>query len=193
MGRAAILSRENALRGAMKLFWSRGYSAATMDDLQNAIGLQRGSLYAYFKNKKALFQEALDLYQSEIVLERRKKVQEASSAKEGVELFFQMIIDHSLENPEFPGCLNTNTAAELSVIDKEISIRLSKGLKAWEKFWIEILEKAKREGELSKEKDSREIARLLITLTQGINVISKVNPNREYLNSVVNVGLSVIN
>src|SRR5258708_193515 len=108
MGRTPKVSRQDALRSAMKLFWSRGYSATTLDDIQAAVGLQRGSLYSYFKNKENLFREALELYQKEVVQERRERVRNAPSAKMGIELFFSILIEHSIKNRDFPGCLNTN-------------------------------------------------------------------------------------
>ncbi|MFX6794070.1 helix-turn-helix domain-containing protein, partial [Acinetobacter baumannii] len=67
----------------MYLFWSRGYGATTLDDLQEALGLQRGSLYSYFKSKEALFRETLELYQKEIVQARRERVLAAPSARKG--------------------------------------------------------------------------------------------------------------
>lgn len=189
MGRTAKIPREEALRSAMKLFWSQGYSATTLDDIQKATSLQRGSLYAHFSSKENLFREALELYNKEIVMDRRRLVQEAKSAKAGVELFFSIITDHSFQQRKYPGCLNTNTAAELSVIDQDIALRARRGLQSWEEFWIETLERAKAEGSLNKKNDSKSLARLLIVMTQGLNVVSKVNPDPEYLKSIVKAGL----
>lgn len=191
MSRALKIPREEALRSAMNHFWARGYSATTLDDLQQALGLQRGSIYAHFKSKENLFHEALALYQEEIVAQRRRLVRSAPSAKKGIVLFFSILIDHSVKNRAFPGCLNTNTAAELSVIDKEIGRRALAGLQSWEDFWREILEKAKKEGDLPKNAKIRSTARYLITLTQGINLVSKVNPDRAYLNDIAATALSI--
>ncbi len=193
MGRTPKITREKALRSAMTLFWSQGYSATTLDQIQEAVGLQRGSLYSYFESKEKLFHEALELYQEEIVSKRKDLVRNAPSAKEGIELFFSILIDHSIQNRSFPGCLNTNSAAELAVIDKKIASRARLGLKSWEAFWVEIIEQGKSEGDISKNRDSAELARLIITLTQGINVVSKVNPDRTYLNGIAKSGLSLIN
>jgi TetR/AcrR family transcriptional repressor of nem operon len=190
MSRALKIPREEALKAAMTLFWARGYSATTLDDIQEAIGLQRGSIYAHFKSKENLFHEALDLYQTEIVAKRRARVREAASAKEGIKLFFSILIDHSLENRTHPGCLNTNTASELSVIDEKIGNRALAGLHSWEEFWFEILERSKLEADIPKEAKLRSLARLLVALTQGINLVSKVNPDKKYLRETVEAGLS---
>lgn len=190
MGRTAKIPRDEALRSAMKLFWSRGFHATTMEDVEKSTRLQRGSVYAYFKSKEDLFRESLDLYQREIVLDRRQRVQNAKSAKAGILLFFSILIEHSVLERERPGCLNTNTAVELSVIDKELAKRSRSGLGSWEDFWIELIDRAKVEGSIAANADSKALALLLIVLTQGLNVVSKVNPNRADLNKVVQTALN---
>lgn len=193
MGRTPKVSRETALRAAMHLFWSRGFNATTMDEIQVATGLQRGSIYAYFQTKEKLFHETLELYHQEVVLERRLKVRSAPTAKQGIELFFKILIEHPLKNPSFPGCLNTNSATELARLDEEIYSRSKRGLISWEEFWVEILNRAKSEGDLAKDKSSIELARLLITVTQGINVVSKVNAESGYLKGIVRSALTFFN
>ncbi len=192
MGRALKVSRAKALRSAMNLFWARGFNATTLDEIQEATGLQRGSLYAHFKSKESLFREALELYQIEVVAERRKLVQNAPSAIKGIELFFSVLVEHALKNRKIAGCLNTNTAAELSLIDSEFAMRARNGFKSWEQFWIETLDRAKREGDVPKQKDSQGLARVLITLTQGINIVGKANPDRSFLSDVVKTGLQML-
>ena len=47
--------RQDILRIARDLFFSRGYGSVTMDDVAMASELSIGTLYLYFKNKDALF------------------------------------------------------------------------------------------------------------------------------------------
>src|SRR5260370_11555848 len=53
---------EAAVERAMGVFWSRGYHATALPDLLRATKLSRGSLYAAFGDKHALFLRALDRY-----------------------------------------------------------------------------------------------------------------------------------
>jgi len=61
-GRPRIVERADALARAKDLFWSLGYQRASLPALEHATGLQRGSLYALFTDKRTLFLEALALY-----------------------------------------------------------------------------------------------------------------------------------
>ncbi|WP_192355724.1 TetR/AcrR family transcriptional regulator [Mesorhizobium mediterraneum] len=57
-------SADAALDAAMKVFWTKGFAGASLNDLTEAMGITRPSLYAAFGNKEALFFRTLDLYQS---------------------------------------------------------------------------------------------------------------------------------
>lgn len=190
MARPLKIPREQALNSAMEVFWSRGYNATTIDDLQKAMGLQRGSFYLHFKEKRTLFFEVLDHYKTNVVEVRRKMIRDAPTPVAGIKKYFQILIDSSLANPGRSGCLNTNTVTELGLTDPEISARLGIGLKAWQDFWREIIEQAQEIGEIEKTVDARSAASMLVALTQGINVIVKVNPDRRFLKGVVEAGLA---
>lgn len=43
-------------------FWEHGYSAASLDELAQQLGVKRGSLFNAFGSKEVLYQEAFDRY-----------------------------------------------------------------------------------------------------------------------------------
>jgi TetR/AcrR family transcriptional regulator len=47
--------RNYVLDAAEKLFFSKGYDNVSMDDIASEIGLNKATLYLYFKNKESLF------------------------------------------------------------------------------------------------------------------------------------------
>jgi TetR/AcrR family transcriptional repressor of nem operon len=51
-----------ALTKAMEAFWSRGYEATSISDLVERMGINRGSLYDTFGDKRSLFMSALRAY-----------------------------------------------------------------------------------------------------------------------------------
>lgn len=55
---------DTALDQAMRVFWERGYTDASLDVVGSATGLGRGSLYGTFGGKDALFRQCLDRYAS---------------------------------------------------------------------------------------------------------------------------------
>ena len=66
VGRPKSFDNETAIQAFVDVFWSRGYDATSIDDLQNAIGIKRGSFYAAFGNKENAFIAAMERYVEEV-------------------------------------------------------------------------------------------------------------------------------
>jgi AcrR family transcriptional regulator len=62
LGRPREFDRDAALAAAMLVFWRKGFSAASMHDLCDAMGIRSPSLYAAFGSKEALYLEAIEHY-----------------------------------------------------------------------------------------------------------------------------------
>lgn len=192
MSRPLKIPREEAIHTAMYVFWAKGYMATTIDDLQTAMGLQRGSFYFHFKDKRTLFIEVLDHYRKVIIEKRGGLVRAEPSPKAGIHLYFQLLLDHLIENKSESGCLNTNSATELGLSDEEISRKLGLSMEDWKNFWVEILIDTQNKKEISKDLDVIATAHLLVALTQGLNVVARVNASSEFLKGIIKAGLSVL-
>lgn len=55
----SVRSREKILRSAATLFAHRGFDNISIDDLMADAGLTRGAFYSHFKDKSALYAEAI--------------------------------------------------------------------------------------------------------------------------------------
>src|SRR6202000_85711 len=59
IGRPREFDRDAALEAAMFLFWRKGFTATSMNDLCEAMGVRSPSLYAAFGSKEALYLTAV--------------------------------------------------------------------------------------------------------------------------------------
>lgn len=174
MGRPPKFDRETVLNAAMRCFWQRGYAQTSIDDLVEATGLKRGSLYFYFADKKTLFLAVLEHYKQNVVLGRRLRVDAAPNARAGIENFFVETLS-SVEGADFYwGCLNTNTATQLNeVSEQEIVSWIKSGITAWEKYWETVVSRGIQDGSICSKSAPKDTAIALVALTQGSNVILK--------------------
>ncbi len=62
MARQASYDRDKVLKSAMDLFWAKGFHATSLKDLETALDMRPGSIYAAFGSKEGLYAEALRLY-----------------------------------------------------------------------------------------------------------------------------------
>src|SRR5882672_7825605 len=59
--------RQAILAAALKEFSARGFAAARLDDVAVAAGVAKGTIYLYFRDKEALFQELIRSEMSPVV------------------------------------------------------------------------------------------------------------------------------
>lgn len=71
-------TRAKLIQAARNAFATKGYAAASMDDLTAAAGLTRGALYHNFSDKKGLLQAVIDQIDAEMLVRLR-------AAQEGAE------------------------------------------------------------------------------------------------------------
>lgn len=68
---AKYFDETEALEKAIRAFWAHGYEATSMQDLLDCTGVNRGSLYATYGDKRTLFLAALRMYDNKMRRELR--------------------------------------------------------------------------------------------------------------------------
>lgn len=121
MARPKAFEPDEILDRATALFWRKGYEATSVSDLVEALGINRGSLYGTFKDKRALFLAALDRYdEREIGATVRHLRNTPGPGRERIQALFDNFIRAVEERGDRRGCLVCNTAVELAAIDPEV-------------------------------------------------------------------------
>lgn len=116
MARPYSFDPEAALEAAMQVFWRDGYDLASLNSLQNAMGIKRGSLYQEFGSKKALFLKALDRYIDQYVDPGVALLTGADgSGMDRIDRFFDLV-----PCDERRGCLLCNSAAGVAGTDRDV-------------------------------------------------------------------------
>ena len=67
-GRPREYDETEVLEKAMLVFWQKGYRGTSLDDLTNAMQINRPSLYAAFCDKETLFLRAVDHYREKMIV-----------------------------------------------------------------------------------------------------------------------------
>src|SRR6185437_343812 len=109
MARPREFDEERVLDAVMLTFWRKGFEATSAQDLVDATGLGRGSLYGAFSNKDGLFEQAILRYNGRS-RENVERLRQPGPAIERLRELFISIIDADIDAAEKPGCLATNSA-----------------------------------------------------------------------------------
>lgn len=167
----------------MWVFWEKGYRATSMVDLEQATGLQPGSIYNAFGSKKGLFLAVLDHYREQVVGERVNVLLQSGEPLAAIEAFFRTAYE-DLEPEELAGCLLTNSAIEVASGDAEIQACVSEGITSIETAFKTRLEEAQALGVLSADKDPALLAAHLSACFQGFGVIGRLTRDKARLDAV---------
>jgi TetR/AcrR family transcriptional regulator, transcriptional repressor for nem operon len=192
MARPKEFDREEALQKALYTFWDKGYEAATLPDLLASMKISRSSFYDTFCDKQTLFQEAMRLYHHQIGAKRMALLTGAKSTRQGLIEYFTHHVETALSDNYPSGCLVTNTATTLKTVSPKIVDSISEGTDRLERALYALLDKGQRSGEIAKSKDIKALARLFLSLAYGINVVARVDPNRELLEDTVQAAISTL-
>ncbi|TAX62939.1 TetR/AcrR family transcriptional regulator [Rhizobium ruizarguesonis] len=156
-----------ALDAAMKVFWTKGFGGASLNDLTEAMGITRPSLYAAFGNKEALFFRALDLYQS-LRKDYMTEALQAETARGVFEALLRGALCDQLDEKQPRGCLMVLNAIqggdEAEPIRHEVRRRQAMG----REVLAARFERAKKEGDLSPNVNVEGLVRFVQSLLHGI-------------------------
>jgi len=169
----------------MFLFWQKGYEATGVADLEHATGLGRQSLYGAFGDKRTLFLSIVERYFERILKPYIVDVLDApGSGRANVERIFAQW-QATAEAPEFHGCLVGNSVPEFGAKDQQLSDVLRRKLVLMESAFDRALRRAKQDGEVNPNLDTRATARSLLTIAQGLAVVARVNREPSFVRGVI--------
>ena len=184
MARPREFDADAALDRALDVFWAKGYEATSLDDLCEATGLSRSSLYSTFGSKRNLLLQSVDRY-----VERRTPNIAAALARplpilDAIGALLDDFIDQIVAGPGRRGCFLGNCAAELPRHDRGALARVRQGLARTEATFRDALVHARERGELASSADLDALARFLTAGFQGLRLVGKANPDRVMLEDI---------
>jgi AcrR family transcriptional regulator len=183
-------SADEALRAAMKVFWTKGYADASLTDLTEAMGITRPSLYAAFGNKEALFFRALDLYQG-LRQDHFLEALHAPTSRAVFEAFLRGALASQLAEGQPRGCLILRNAMqggdEARAIREEVMKR-----QAYARTMLAArFEHAKAEGDLSPSVNVDGLVRFVQSLVDGIMAQGGAGASKAELEGLVETSLAM--
>lgn len=170
IGRPRHFETETALDAAIGVFWLKGFSGASLDDLTDAMQINRPSLYGAFGDKQALYTRALARYADTVVtMLERVLSDDADPAACVNRLFAQAIALYTAPAPEPRGCLLASAALEEAPQQPELRDAIRDGLKRVEHSVAAYL---KRTGLTTAQ--AAATAALIVTFLYGVSARARL-------------------
>lgn len=162
-----------------------------MQDLVDAMGIHRGSLYGTFGDKHALFLAALRRYDEVWISRFVEPLSAPGPVRPAVRRVLEQAAREATDGVR-RGCLATNSAVELAPHDPELARRVRTMLSRVEDALRAALERAQDMGELPADVDPPAAARFLIGVLQGLRVLSRMAAEPETLRDTIEVSMKAL-
>lgn len=169
----------------MNAFWTRGYGATSMQDIIDATGANRATLYSTFGDKRAVFMAALRHYE---VWMRGMLFETAPVGSSPVDLIRRFLMAF-VDTEGARGCFVTNTALEVAPHDDEIRAFVASVQSEVETRLAELIELGKANGITPESVDAEAEAKSLLATVIGLSVLARTRPNKAFLKSIIDQAL----
>ena len=192
MPRVKRFDENEVLAKAMHLFWKRGYAATSIQDLVDHLGINRASIYDTYGDKERLFFLAFQQYRKTNTEFLASFLEKEENVKQGFRRLFEMTIQAAVTDADKKGCFVVNTTTELIPGDHMACTVLETNKHTFETLFHNYLRQGETLGQFGQGKDLKAIAKLLFLLYNGLQVISKIKPNKKELIGSLNLVLGLL-
>ena len=196
MARPRSFDHEDVLRKIRDLFWSQGYQATSLADIMAATDLNKGSLYAAFGDKRAMYRAALQEYDRSEVESAIRLLQtykddggEHSGIGPGlaaIARLFEIVVTDRAGEAGRNGCFMCNASADQSPDRHSESIICS----SLERFAGAFRDALARAPDLALEEPERHgLAEMLLSIYVGMRVMARGGAPASTLNAARDAAL----
>ncbi|MGI9280838.1 MAG: TetR/AcrR family transcriptional regulator [Endozoicomonas sp.] len=192
MGRHTSFNKDKALDNALTLFWSRGFSASSLRQLEEVTDLHPGSLYHHFKNKEGLYLHVLQYYIEHYLQLRIQKHLGSGPPLEGLRRFLTAGYRHPRDMQYQNCCFLACTSTELHLLPEQAAELVKQAVNNIQQALLTQILKGAEKKLISPNLSSTDAARELTSFFLGLQLMARISPNQHQLDLLVKHSLQHI-
>lgn len=149
-----------------------------MQDIVEAVGLEKGSIYGHFPTKEALAVAAFEYAWTETCAARTARMDSVTNAVEKLKIH----VDNAISCPSFPGgCPLLNTVTDNDDGNPALKKIARDALKGWRSYLQSIVKEGQDRKEIRSELEPEEVAALMISLLEGAMALDRQDRKSGFL------------
>jgi TetR/AcrR family transcriptional repressor of nem operon len=163
----------------LDVFWSRGWAGASIEELTQATGLLRGSLYAAYGSKEDMFRAAIRRYAADLAA----AIATEKTGLDGAAHVLDTVVRLTVRDPERRGCVILNAIPESRALSPELRQELQDALASMQA----LLRKRVREalaGARRSDLDVEPLVAMLFAAAVAIRVLGRAGQDRRFLQNI---------
>lgn len=192
-GRPRAFDAKAVIGRAREVFWDRGFSAASLDNLSVATKLNRPSLYGAFGDKEDLYLDTLEGYREDSLDILFEALNPALPLRENLARIYAEALKIYLHGETAArGCFLIGTATAEAIQHDRVREVLRRSLNEFDDAIKERVELAIERGELPADTDAATLAKLASAVMHSLAVRARAGDTRETLEAIARSGVDFI-
>lgn len=167
------------------LFNTKGYAGTSLNDMAEATGLSKGSIYGNFANKDEVALAVFDYNLKKVNTILSSEISKVSGAREKI-LIYTSVYQNFLSYP-FPegGCPVLNTGVEADDTHPALKQKAAQAITHWKTMLTKLIAAGIEQKEFSRKTDAEAVALAIIALIEGATLVGRVTGKTSYRNSIM--------
>lgn len=191
VGRPKKFDEQKALASALDVFWKRGYEAASCEELLEAMGINSGSMYSTFGDKKALYERAFELYANDVFFRTQEILNGPYTPLENVRTWVRGWQEFQEEH-DCKGCLVSHTIIEFGASENAVGLRARKLIADMRAMLQEKLQEAQDQGELPEGHRPEDLATFFVNTAHGMTVVARSGSGEQDIPGIIRTMLVLL-
>jgi AcrR family transcriptional regulator len=192
MGRPRKFVEADVIRAAREQFRATGYAGTSVEELTEATGLGKSSLYGAFGGKHELYLRALDSYRSDSVLGFARQLDGPAPALDRIRALLLDTAHAIASDTELQGCLLAKSVAECAGQDPAVAAGARRTFAELAGLLASALRQAQIEGDLDRAADPDQLADLLLTVLRGLDALGAAGISGQTLRRAAEAAVSLL-
>ncbi|GHO90235.1 TetR family transcriptional regulator [Reticulibacter mediterranei] len=182
-----------ALDRAMMVFWEKGFTETSYEDLVQATGVNRYGLYSTFGDKQEFFLKTIDHYANTTITVMLGPMERSDASTPAISQYFAMLLNRLGTPQEHLGCLIGNSAVEIAAPTEALVTRMNHHFERMRAAFRNALRGAQERGKISVDLDVEMYADYLVGVAMGYVVCVRGGMKAEQVKRFIEVALIQLN
>lgn len=191
-GRPRQYDEDLALEAAGQVFWTKGFSETSLDDLSAATGMNRPSIYRAFGDKEAVYRKALAQFCRGMEAAFAGTMLAEDDIRTALTRFYREAVAAYTAGEQAKGCMVMSTAVVAATCHPEIRSDLLTIVRDLDKKIAARLRRAVDDGQLPPTFDANGRAAVAQSLLHSLSLRARAGESERRLRRLIDTGVEIL-
>lgn len=191
-GRPKLYDANAALEAAGAVFWSKGFSATSLDDLANAMAMNRPSIYRAFGDKEAIYRQALARFSDHMEEGFKRTLLQEQDIRVGLRKFYREALEIYTSGDSALGCMVMCTAPAAAASHPDVQADLLQVIQHIDSRMLKCVQKAIADGQINEARDAKTLAQLIQAVLHSLAIRARAGESKTALRKFADASIATI-